>query len=109
MNKNVCKNYNDIVNCEFLDEDLFSKKLVEYYKKTIEKETNTDRLIKIDAVLKKYIDDYNFSKRLQDTVDYQSIERSKLDLTDMVLDYVVDFFSKYDERMEETIVNTRWI
>ena len=33
--RNFCRNYNIIVSCEFLDDDLFSKKLVDFYKNAV--------------------------------------------------------------------------
>jgi len=107
-----CRNYNIIVNCEFLDDDLFSKKLVEFYKNAVVKaegEVATEKIVKYDRVMRKYIEDYNFSKKLRNSVDVSSILVSKIDLTDAVLEYVVDFSSKYEEKIDEPVVNTRWI
>lgn len=106
------KNYNIITNCEFLDDDLFSKKLVEYYKKIVNttgESINLDKIKKYDRVMRKYIEDYTFSKKLKNSVDVSSILMSKVDLSEAVMEYAVDFLSKYDEKIEEPIVNTRWI
>ncbi len=113
--RKCCRNYNIIVNCEFLDDDLFSQKLVEFYKNAVNRAVNSDektlsRLSNFDRVMRKYIDDYNFSKKLRNSVDISSILYSKIDLTDAVLDYAVDFSSKYnDSEIDEPIVTTRWI
>ena len=107
-----CKNYNIITNCEFLDDDLFSKKLIEFYKKAVLKASDFDSLEKIskyDRVMRRYVEDYNFSKKLRNSVDVSSIISSKIDLTDAVLDYVLEFYTKYDDKVEEPVVNTRWI
>lgn len=107
-----CRNYNIITNCEFLDDDLFSKKLVDFYKKAVvnaNDEVKMDKIVKYDRVMRKYIEDYNFSKKLRNSVDVSSILMSKIDLSDAVLEYVVDFSSKYDEKIEEPVINTRWI
>ncbi len=106
------KSYNIITNCEFLDDDLFSKKLVEYYKRIIDTSSdsvNLDKIKKYDRVMRKYIEDYTFSKKLKNSVDVSTILMSKVDLSEAVLEYAVDFLSKYDEKIEEPIVNTRWI
>mgnify|MGYP003307015827 CR=1 FL=1 len=108
----MCKNYNIIVNCEFLDDDMFSKKLVEFYKNAVLKANDTNdanKIVKYDKVMRKYIEDYNFSKKLRNSVDVSSILMSNVDLTEAVLEYAVDFSSKYDEKIEEPVVNTRWI
>lgn len=112
--RNFCRNYNIIVNCEFLDDDLFSKKLVDFYKNAVSR-TNTDeaslkRLANFDRVMRKYIDDYTFSKKLRNSVDISSILHSKIDLTDAVLDYAVAFSDKYNNsEIDEPIITTRWI
>lgn len=106
------KSYNIITNCEFLDDDLFSKKLVEYYKRIVDTSSdsvNLDKIKKYDRVMRKYIEDYTFSKKLKNSVDVSTILKSKVDLSEVVLEYAVDFLSKYDEKIEEPIVNTRWI
>lgn len=106
-----CKNYNIITSCEFLEDDLFSKKLIEFYKNAImkAKDDGIDKIVKYDRVMRRYIEDYNFSKKLRSSIDVSSIIESNIDLTDAVLEYAVDFSSKYDERIEEVVVNTRWI
>lgn len=108
-----CKNYNNITHCEFLDDDLFSKKMVEFYKsavlKTKSDQISINRIIKIDKTMRKYIDDYNFSKKLRNSVDVASILNSKIDLTDSVFDYTMDFLDKYNDDLDAPIVNTRWI
>lgn len=112
--KRYCKNYKTIINCEFLDDDLFSKKLVNYYKNAINRLNFSDsnsinKISKYDRVMRKYIEDYNFSKKLRNSIDITSILNSGIDLTEPVLEYVAEFSSKYDENIEEPIVNTRWI
>ncbi len=111
--RKVCKNYNVIVNCEFLEDDLFSKKLVDFYKNVVSRNyddsDSLNKIIKYDRVMRKYIEDYNFSKKLRNSVDVSSILMSKVDLTDAVLEYAVDFSDKYDDDVEEPVINTRWI
>lgn len=111
--RQICKNYNVIVSCEFLEDDLFSKKLVDFYKNVVSRNyddsDSLNKIIKYDRVMRKYIEDYNFSKKLRNSVDVSSILMSKVDLTDAVLEYAVDFSDKYDDDVEEPVINTRWI
>ena len=111
--KKICKNYNVIVNCEFLDDDLFSQRLVDFYKNAVSRSgsdsNSLSKISKYDRVMRKYIEDYNFSKKLRNSVDVSSILMSKVDLTDAVLEYAVDFSNKYDDAIEEPVINTRWI
>ena len=75
--RNFCRNYNIIVSCEFLDDDLFSKKLVDFYKNAVNRTTTDEgslkRLASFDKVMRKYIDDYSFSKKLRNSVFYKKI------------------------------------
>lgn len=110
----ICKNYKIITTCEFLEDDLFSKMLVNYYKNKVERtpldnSEKLNQLAKFDKVMRKYIEDYNFSKKLKSSVDVSSILASKVDLTEAVVDYVSSFSDKYDVVLDESIVNTRWI
>ena len=111
--KQICKNYNIIVSCEFLENDLFSYKLVDFYKNAVARSgcdsNSLNKISKYDRVMRKYIEDYNFSKQLRNSVDVSSILTSKVDLTDAVLEYAVDFSNKYDDDIEEPVINTRWI
>ena len=112
--KSYCRYYDLITNCEFLDSDLFSKKLVEYYKLIVSKvdvsnEDNIKKIVKYDRIMKKYIEDYDFSRKLRNSIDVSSILYSELDLSTAVLDYACDFEDKYDCEVEPTVINTRWI
>ena len=59
--------------------------------------------------LEKYIEDYDFSRKLRNSIDVSSILCSELDLSTAVLDYACDFEDKYDCEVEPTVINTRWI
>ena len=111
--KKYCKNYFMITHCEFMDDDLFSKKLVDFYKNAVAKSKTDDlsikRITRIDKIMRRYIDDYNFSKKLKNSVDVSSILKSNMDLTDELFDYTMDFSDKYRDDIDNPIVNTRWI
>ncbi len=116
MNEKIrkyCRNYNLIINCEFLDDDLFSRKLVDYYKNVIlntdDADNSIEKLKKIDFVMGRYIEDYKFSKKLRSSIDVASFLNSSMDLTDMICNYIVQFFEKYRLEKEEVIENTKWI
>ena len=110
--KSYCKNYNIITSCEFLDDDLFSQKLVQFYKNAVSRvndENSLNRISKFDKVMRKYIEDYTFSKKLRNSVDVSSIIKSNADLTEAVLEYAIDFSDKYNDDVDTPVVNTRWI
>ena len=112
--RNVCKSYDVICNCEFLDDDLFSKKLVEFYKKHVsnvklDNEAELRKTARFDRMVRRYIEDYNFSRKLQSSIDVSSIVNSGVDLCEPVLEYVSSFSDKYDEEANVVVTNTRWI
>jgi len=110
--KKYCKNYNIITNCEFLEDDLFSKKLVEFYKNAVNRvsdEKSLNKLSKFDNIMRKYIEDYTFSKKLRNSIDVTSLLQSNVDLTDALLEYAIDFNDKYNADVDAPVVNTRWI
>ena len=60
-----CKNYQRIVNFDYLQDDLISAKLIRVYKDyvfkvNINSSEEVEELTHFDYVLGKYIDDYNF-------------------------------------------------
>lgn len=109
--KSVCTNYEKIVNCEFLEDDYFSKKLIYYYKRCIEKSNVDDDSLKVlsrfDYVINKYIEDYSFSRKLKSTINCEVFVNSGDDIMPMVLKHTI---SVYDECASDipTVV-TRWI
>ena len=111
--KNLCKSYNVITKCEFLDDDLFSIRLVEYYKETIENlgddEKSINKALRMDYVIRRYIEDYNFSKKLQNSIDIPSILKANFSSYDSLIDYMLKFSEKYDNDKGEVIENTQWI
>ena len=111
--KKACRNYNIITKCEFLEDDLFSKKWVSFYKKCVE-ETGTSneelmRLSKFDYVMRKYIEDYNFSKMLKGTIDYSSFVNSSDEVYNTVLEHASLVSDEYDNNKNSVVINTRWI
>lgn len=111
--KGVCKNYNIIVKCEFLEEDQFSLKLVEYYKFKTDvvpiDDFSKTWIRNFDCIMRKYIEDYGFSKKLKNSIDIDSIIKSDFSNYDKLVDYMLKFSEKYDNDKGEIIVNTKWI
>ncbi len=110
----VCKNYNSIMECEFLDEDTFSKKLVEYYKEFILKtDFNNPKSIEktktLDEAVHKYIEDYDFCKRLKNTIDVSAIMVDDFSYLNEFMDYLVQFSYTYEKNKEKVVVQTKWI
>ncbi len=109
------KHYNEIITSEFMDDDVFSTKLVNYYKDYIDclDMNNNDIKIKgekLDRAIYKYIDDYAFSKKLCSTLDTDAILSDNFKkYIDQFFDYIINFSIEYDENLETFISQTRWI
>ena len=111
--KFVYKNYTVITRCEFSEEDMFSVRLVEYYKQTVSTLPNDgsfkEKMTKFDGVMRKYVEDYNFSKKLKKSLDLSKIASNDFNNFDGLVDYMFKFLEKYNNDKKEVMVNTRWI
>lgn len=110
----ICKNYNNIIECEFLDDDVFSKKLVDYYKSFVLKadinnKEYINKIIELDLALNKYIEDYNFCKKLRDSIPITEVISDNFCYVNEFMDYIVSFFKGYKDILSEIVVQTKWI
>lgn len=111
--RGICRSYSVITRCEFLEEDTFSVKLVEYYKRSVSCLTDDDesknKLKRFDSIMRKYIEDYRFSKKLQKSIDTSKMINNDFDNYDVLIDYMFRFLEKYENDKKEVLTNTRWI
>src|SRR5690554_5137600 len=108
-----CPHFNDIVNCDFFEDDTLTKKLIEYYQDYIfnidaDNEQQTALIKKLDAAIYKYIEDYRFAKSLKDTLDIDAIVQSNFSYFEQLMEYIINFFNEYKEEVIE-IEPTKWI
>lgn len=110
----LCRNYKEIVECEFLDDDVFSKKMVDFYKKFVSAVdlSNNESIMKIrslDNALLKYMEDYKFAKRLRDTIDVSSVISDSFSYLNEFMDYIVIFSDEYENTKDNVVAQTKWI
>ncbi len=108
-----CSHFDEIVNHDFLEEDLLTKKLIQYYQDFIfhidsHDERNFELIKKLDDALFKYIEDYHFAKKLKSTLDVDIIVRDDFHYLGELMTYIIEFSEKYDQR-EVKITPTEWI
>lgn len=113
MNKSVFKNYNEIVTCEFLDDDKFSRKLVEYYKEYVKAckfdcEDSIKKASRLDSAMSIYILDYHFSVELKQKINVDAILKDNGSYLMPFIDFFVSFFEQYNPNKRVKTV-TRWI
>ena len=108
-----CPNYNEIINCDFLEDDHLTKKLIEYYQDYIfninhEDEKQTEVVKKLDAALHRYIEDYRFAKSLKNTLNIDEIIHNNFSYLEQLMEYIINFFCDYQEE-EVNVYQTKWI
>lgn len=109
-----CKNYQRIVNFDYLQDDLISAKLIRVYKDyvfkvNINSSEEVDELIHFDYVLGKYIDDYNFRKELKQEIVHVKIKKSSTDILRAIVASILKIFDNYLENSTRKITIARWI
>ncbi len=111
--KAIFKNYSIITKCDFMDDDEFSYKLVEYYKRYAyscgDSEDCKNRGKAFDYLMRKYIEDFNFSKRFKKSIDVKSFLSTEFSELDALIEYMERVSLNYDNDKQEIVVNTKWI
>lgn len=107
-----CSHYDDIIKHDFLEDDILTRKLIEYYQKYIlsieDVEDSLTLIKKLDDAMFKYISNYAFAKSLKETLDVELVTSEEFSYIDQLMKYLVDFYDKYDDN--SVVVNiTRWI
>lgn len=107
-----CSHFDEIVNYDFLEDDVLTKKIIQYYQDYIfnieEKEENLKLIKELDEAVFKYMDDYRFAKSLKDTLDVDIITSDSFTYLDQLMLYIVEYFQTYDEKTLN-VTPTRWI
>ena len=102
-----------IINFDFEDDSL-TDKLISVYKKfifTIDikdmKEVKTAN--KIDKILAKYIEDYQFRKELKNGLMQFKISNTSSNILKSIVEGIISVFNKYEEGSTRKIYISRWI
>jgi hypothetical protein len=111
--KEVFTHYKDIVECDFLEDDNFSRKLVHYYKKYVSSfEITSEECIKkakaLDKAMFNYIRDYYFSIELQSKINVEAIVKDDDTYLEAFIDFLISFFKEYNPNKRVKPI-TRWI
>ena len=107
-----CSHFDEIVNCDFLEDDVFTKKIIQYYQDFVfnvdEKEDNLNLIKKLDEAIYKYMEDYHFAKSLKDTLDIDLITSDSFNYLDQLMRYFIEYLGTYDEK-GISVAPTKWI
>lgn len=107
-----CSHFDEIVNHDFLEDDIFTKKLIQYYQDFIfsiqDIEKNLPLIKVLDEAVYKYIEDYRFAKSLKDTLDIDVIVSDKFNWLGELMEYIINFYKTYDDS-SVPVTPTKWI
>ncbi len=110
---NKCKNYERIVNFEYLQEDLITAKLIKVYKEyfvsVLKNKDGLDELVRLDYVLGRYIEDYEFRRELKKEIVQVKIKKSCTDILKAIVASIIKIFDNYLENSTRRIHIARWI
>jgi hypothetical protein len=108
----TCSHFDDIVNYDFLEDDVLTKKLIQYYQDFIfnvdEGDNSLSFIKQLDEAIYKYTLDYHFAKSLKDTLDIDIITSDSFTYLGELMRYITEFFSTYDESSSK-VIPTKWI
>ncbi|MBE6154165.1 MAG: hypothetical protein E7163_01135 [Firmicutes bacterium] len=109
-----CKNFDKIINTDFLEDDTLSLQLVKIYKDFIFKidinnELDVAKVKELDKTMCKYVDDYFFRKTLQKEILTIKVKKSAGDVIRTIVDSIISIFKKYEEDSTRKIYISRWI
>ena len=105
---NYCKNFDYIMNTDFLEGDTVSSRLVSIYK-NIHNEDDINKAILIDTVMGKYVEDYTFRKKLQEEMHQIKVKKGASDIIRTIVDGLIDIFRRYEVDATRKIYISKWI
>ncbi len=109
-----CKNFDKIVNTDFIEGDNLSLQLVKIYKDfifraNIHDQNDIRKVCDIDTVMGKYVDDYLFRKTLQHELLTVKVKRTAGDTIRFIVESIISIFRKYELESTRKIYVSRWI
>ncbi len=110
---NHCPNYYKIQNYEIDDEDYITMKLISVYEDyifniDINDKDSLNKVVELDSILGKYVDDYTFRKEIKK--DVLNIKVRKDDnILEAIVNSLIRLFDKYEDGYTRNIYFARWI
>lgn len=108
-----CPNFYKIINYEFDVEDYISLKLISVYqdyifKVDISNQEELKKVIEIDKILSKYVEDYTFRKEVKNGVLKIKVKRGN-DIIETLINNLISLFESYEDGYTRNIYFARWI
>jgi len=108
-----CPDYDKISNYVYLENDPFSKELIDQYQDYVFTVDITAKkaLAKLELVnkaMKKYITDYNFARAVKKELSEKFTNKGFIH-SETLMDSIIKFIELYEEEALKNISNTKWI
>lgn len=91
----ICKYFSEIVNYEYHNSDIFSYKLIEWYKEVVFLNIKEDLIINIDEAIYLFISDKRFNKELRKEISIKQININNLNLINIIIDIRNNYLNNY--------------
>ena len=103
MINTTTKYFYEIVNYEYHNDDIFSYKLIEWYKEVVFFSIKEELIIKLDEVIYLYITDKLFNKHLKNNINIKQININNLELIKILDDIRNNYINNYKQEV------SRWL
>lgn len=109
-----CPNYNKIINADFYEDDHMTKKIIKIYEDyvfstDIADKDNVNKLVKLDTIIYKYLEDYHFRGELQKSLTEVKVTNKVKDIVDFIVSSIIEIFNNYKEGLTRKIYIPRWL
>lgn len=106
---NICKYYDEIINYEIEDNDIFTFNLIDFYKDYVFSYNEEDKVKLIDSCMYKYISDYNYQKGLKRIINNKDIDLNDYRKTSRLIRKIIRYDDHYEDERVRKIIVTKWI
>lgn len=97
------KYFKEIINYEYHNSDIFSYKLIEWYKEVVFLNIDSNLIEKIDNSIYLFTINKDFNKYLKKVVNKKQIDINNINLINLIIDNTINYFDNFK------IEATRWL
>lgn len=110
----LCPNYYSIVNTAIEETDRMSEKLIKIYEEYVfsvdlRKKDEVKKITRFDKILYEYFNDFRFKKELTTKLKNVKVKSTIKNVTEFVVNSIIEIFDEYLENYTRNIYIPRWI
>ncbi len=110
----LCPNYYSIVNTPIEETDRMSEKLIKIYEEYVfsvdlRKQDEAKKISRFDKILNEYFNDFRFKKELATKLKNVKVKSTIENVTEFVVNNIIEIFDEYLENYTRNIYIPRWI